>query len=343
MRQSTGHKKSHKVRNSILIVLGVLLLLIVLALLWYALKISKIQYDTGNGEWSIDTEISIPDEGETIFQDSDIPVVDDGQPIEVPDGDVWKDENVFNILLLGTDERSKEFSTNARADSILVLSLNKKEKTIKLVSLGRATGVPIPGRNDDLLTHTFRYGGAELTMKTVQDCFKVDVEKYIRVNFHTFEQLIDSVGGVDIALVKKEADALNQLTSAGLTEGEKDLTGAGAPQDCRLRSIDTDWQRVERQRKTLQAAAHKAKTLNLLELSGALDDILPLVKTNLTKGEITSLLLSAPGYLGKDFEQMTIPVKGSYWYKIGVDGREMNGIDFPQNIRILREFLYGAE
>lgn len=156
--------------------------------------------------------------------------MDDGQPIEVPDGDVWKDENVFNILLLGTDERSKEFSTNARADSILVLSLNKKEKTIKLVSLGRATGVPIPGRNDDLLTHTFRYGGAELTMKTVQDCFKVDVEKYIRVNFHTFEQLIDSVGGVDIALVKKEADALNQLTSAGLTEGENHLTGAdGSP------------------------------------------------------------------------------------------------------------------
>ncbi|MFQ9800786.1 MAG: hypothetical protein ACLR23_19710 [Clostridia bacterium] len=51
-----------------------------------------------------------------------------------------------------------------------------------------------------------------------------------------------------------------------------------ALQYCRLRSIDSDWQRVERQRKTLQAAAHKAKTLNLLELSGALDDILPLVK-----------------------------------------------------------------
>lgn len=246
-------------------------------------------------------------------------------------------------MLLGTDERTKEFNTNARADSILLLSLNKKEKTVKLVSLERATGVPIPGRNDDLLTHTFRYGGAELTLKTVQDCFKVDVEKYIRVNFYTFEQLIDSVGGVDVALEKKEADALNQLTGAGLTEGENHLTGAVALQYCRLRSIDSDWQRVERQRTTLQAAARKAKTLNLVELSGALDDILPLVKTNLTKGEITSLLLSAPGYLGKDFEQMTIPVKGSYWYKVGVDGREMNGIDFPKNIKILREFLYGAE
>ena len=343
MKQSTGPKKSHKVRNILLIVLGVFLILVWLALFWYILKISKIQYDTGNGDLSIDTEISIPDEDGSLFQDPDIPIVDDGTPIEVPDGDVWKDQNVFNILLLGTDERTKEFNTNARADSILLLSLNKKEKTVKLVSLERATGVPIPGRNDDLLTHTFRYGGAELTLKTVQDCFKVDVEKYIRVNFYTFEQLIDSVGGVDVALEKKEADALNQLTGAGLTEGENHLTGAVALQYCRLRSIDSDWQRVERQRTTLQAAARKAKTLNLVELSGALDDILPLVKTNLTKGEITSLLLSAPGYLGKDFEQMTIPVKGSYWYKVGVDGREMNGIDFPKNIKILREFLYGAE
>ena len=343
MKQSTGPKKSHKVRNILLIVLGVFLLLVLLALVWYILKISKIQYDTGNGDLSIDTEISIPDEDGSLFQDPDIPIVDDGTPIEVPDGDVWKDQNVFNILLLGTDERTKEFNTNARADSILLLSLNKKEKTVKLVSLERATGVPIPGRNDDLLTHTFRYGGAELTLKTVQDCFKVDVEKYIRVNFYTFEQLIDSVGGVDVALEKKEADALNQLTGAGLTEGENHLTGAVALQYCRLRSIDSDWQRVERQRTTLQAAARKAKTLNLVELSGALDDILPLVKTNLTKGEITSLLLSAPGYLGKDFEQMTIPVKGSYWYKVGVDGREMNGLDFPKNIKILREFLYGAE
>ncbi|MFQ9800787.1 MAG: LCP family protein [Clostridia bacterium] len=63
------------------------------------------------------------------------------------------------------------------------MSLNKKEKTIKLVSLGRATGVPIPGRNDDLLTHTFpAWRGGDQLAETVQDCFKVDVEKYIRVN-----------------------------------------------------------------------------------------------------------------------------------------------------------------
>ena len=129
-------------------------ILVFAALLWYYLKISKIQYDTGDGEVSIDTEISIPSDSETLFEESDIPIVDDGKPIEIPEGDVFKDKDVFNILLLGTDERTKEFNTFARADSIMILSLNKKEKSIKLVSLGRATGVPVPGRNDDLLTHT---------------------------------------------------------------------------------------------------------------------------------------------------------------------------------------------
>ena len=68
---------------------------------------------------------------------------------------IYHDDNVINILLLGTDERTDEFNENARAVAIMVMSLNTKEHTIKLIGIERGIGVPVPGRNDDWITHTF--------------------------------------------------------------------------------------------------------------------------------------------------------------------------------------------
>ena len=76
--------------------------------------------------------------------------------VEIEDGEIYSDKDVLNILLIGTDERTKKFSKNARADSIMILSLNRSKKTVKLVSLERGMLVSIPGREDDILTHTFR-------------------------------------------------------------------------------------------------------------------------------------------------------------------------------------------
>lgn len=267
------------------------------------------------------------------------------------DMEIFSDSDVFNILLLGTDERNDAYSTNARADSIMILSIDKENKTLKLVSLERGMGVPIlEGQYKgqyDWLTHCFRYGGASLMMKEVQECLRVDVDRYVRVNFKTFEQIINAVGGVDIELTALEAQGLNgevrtnARTKNKVSEGMNHLDGYDALQYSRLRYIDSDWKRIERQRNVIQNVVHKAKGMSLLELNDAANTILPLIQTNLTKGEIMELVLFAPNVLGTDIEQMSIPQKGTYGGMKGMGGRNLYAVDFETNAIILKEFLYG--
>ncbi|WP_367924243.1 LCP family protein [uncultured Ruthenibacterium sp.] len=329
-------------------VLTAILLVVVVAIAYYNSKLNLIHYDDGSRE--IDTSTSYPvDNDELDIGDlPDAPEGEDGT-IEILDGDIYSDRNVTNILLLGTDERTDEFSDNARADSIMVLSLNTKDHTMKLVSIERGIGVPIPGRNDDWLTHTFRYGGAALTMQTVRDCFKLDIDRYVRVNFYAFEKAIDTIGGIDIEITQEEADGLNGKVRTNATAeqevvaGINHLNGHDALAYSRIRYIDSDWKRIERQRKVIQAAIDQVKNADIATLNALADEILPMVQTNLTKAEITSLLLEMPSFIsaGAQMEQMTIPTYETCWNSVGVDGRKMIGVDFEANAKILREFFYG--
>lgn len=255
--------------------------------------------------------------------------------------------------MLGTDERTDEFNENARADAIMVMSLNTKEHTIKLISIERGIGVPVPGRNDDWITHTFRYGGAALTMQTVRDCFKLDVERYVRVNFNVVSKAIDKIGGVDIELTQAEAEHLNSAKKnyyesgsdiQTVRAGTNHLNGDTAMAYARIRKIDSDWKRIERQRTVIQAAINQVKNSDIFTLNALADAILPMVQTNLTKAEITRLMLEVPAFLseGSKMEQMTIPTYETCWNSVGVDGRKMIGVDFEANAQILREFFYGS-
>lgn len=307
-------------------------------------KLDKITYDK-NDNIEINSE-SIDGIDEEEIDTSNLPQKEDSEVV-LPEGEVSESSDVFNILLLGTDERTKEFNVNARADSMMILSLNLKEGTAKLVSLERGVGVPIEGRNIDLLTHTFRYGGAELTLKTVQDCFKVDVDRYVRVNFNVFEQIINAIGGVDINLTEAECQGLNgqvytnARTKAHVTPGINHLDGYDALQYARIRFIDDDWHRIARQRNVVQAVVNQAKNLSLSEINNVADTVLPMVMTNLTKTEIANLIFHAPKFLGVQIEQMTIPTADTCWGAVGVDGRRYIGVDFEANAKTLQEFFYG--
>lgn len=105
---------------------------------------------------------------------------------------------VLNIMLIGTDERSDDYSDNARSDSMMVLSLDFDNCTAKLVSFERGRGVPILSElyegEYDWLTHCFRYGGASLVLKELQECFSLDVNYYFRANFDSFVEIIEMLG-----------------------------------------------------------------------------------------------------------------------------------------------------
>ncbi len=265
------------------------------------------------------------------------------------------DLTYFNILLLGTDERAEggtiedfgaELRSGARADACMLLSLNLQEHTAKLVSLERAIGVPIEGYGEDWLTHTFAYGGAQMTLEAVQQLTGIDVRRYARVNVGAAAELIDAIGGVDIELTEVEAAALNgeiytnSTTRQRVHPGVNHLDGHDALAYARQRFIDDDFHRVQRQRNVLQAAIDQTKDLSLLEINDMLDIALPLVETNLSRQEISDLVLRAPGFLGVQLEQMTLPLSGMYGSKLTPDGRSMMMLDPEETSRILHEFFY---
>ena len=331
-------------------------------------KLGKLNYHDGTvteevAEEVVEEDVAqevAPEEESTEEAAEEVVLISDEEAEELgeaevilSDAELIFDKDVFNILLLGTDERTSKFSTNARADSIMLLSLNKKDNTMKLVSLQRGMGVPVlEGQYKDQydwITHIFRYGGADLMLKTVREMFNVDVDYYVRVNFNTFEQLVDSVGGVDITLDAEEAAHLNATRKtpgrlySEVVAGANHLDGANSLRYSRLRKIDSDWQRVQRQRNVIQAVVSSTGDMNLLELSNMLDEVLPLIQTNLTTTDILGLVSYAPAVLGKDIEQMTIPVKGTYGSMRGMGNRNLYAVNFQRNSEILQEFLYGAE
>ncbi|MDD4851388.1 MAG: LCP family protein [Gemmiger sp.] len=290
----------------------------------------------------------------------------------MPEGSPFTDSNVLNILLIGTDERTDavndadafthldrldgtrattEYSADARADSLILVSLNIQKDTIKLVSLERGIGVPIllPAYEGeyDWITHTFRYGGAKLTMQTVEDCFNVEVSHYVRVNFNSFVEIVDAVGGIDLNLTEDEAAALNwevpsnsMLIVNKVDSGWNHFDGYTALQYARLRSIDNDWKRIERQRTVVQAVLNRLDKITPTQLNDLFDGVLPLIQTNFSKTELAALLVQLPGFIGAKAEQLSLPAENTYGVRYGMDDRLMYDPDWVANIRLLHDFLY---
>lgn len=338
-----------KVKRSVKIVIAVVLVILLLltsGVIFYLSKLNLLQFSDGKIKWngSIDETDSETLEEENRMNEA-IADLEEKDSVDAT-GDIYKDKNYFNILLIGTDERTENFSDNARGDTCMILSIGKKDGSLKLISLERGMGVPIlDGKYKgqyDWLTHTFRYGGADLMMREVRECFKVDVERYIRVNFATFQKGVESVGGVDIILTATEADYINKYTNRDYTAGQNHLDGIAALRYARCRKIDSDWHRIERQRNVIQAVVTKTKDLTIFELNDLLNNVLPLVQTNLTRMEITELLLLAPKYRGVTIQQMTVPIKGSYGGMRGMGGRSLFSVNFDTNSKALREFIYGV-
>lgn len=344
-------QKTKKWRMILAAALLVLLAILVCAFVFVHRKLNLIQYDDGQRENNVTIGA-----GEEDDIDLDLSGLESVTPQGVPDGEIHTDSAVVNILLLGTDERSETFSDNARSDSMLLLSINREKKTAKLVSLQRGMGVPILegiyAGQCDWLTHCFRYGGASLVMKEVRECFKVDVEHYIRVNFYAVIGIVDLLGGIDVNLTQAEADYINSGYNRyeigrgeelqTVTAGENHLNGVTALAYARIRKIDSDWQRIKRQQTVIQACANQLKGADVTTLNRLLNQVLPMVQTNFTQWEIARLMVLAPEFLGVQFERMTLPAAGTYGSMTGMGGRSMFAPDFSENARILRQFLYGV-
>lgn len=338
--------KKHKILTALLVILLILLILVGVAVGYVYSKLSLINYDDGSSGNYMD-ESEPPEEAKDFLAEIeasgpgvDISGLEEMETFPViPDAEIQEDDDIFNILLLGTDSYDGSLTKYARSDCMILVSINKTEKTVKLVSLERGMGVYMEtgemAGQYDLLTHAFRWGGAQLVCDCVENHLRVEVDRYVRVTFTTVEKVVDAIGGIDVELTSSEANVL-----AGMQPGMNHMNGQQALAFARLRSIDSDWQRVERQRKVILAAVTALKNASLSELDEVLNVALPMVQTDMTKLEIADLLLYAPNFLKSEFDQMTIPKDGTYGFKDGIKGF---AVDYEVNSQILREFLYGAE
>ena len=270
-------------------------------------------------------------------------------PVVEATSDILQDDDVYNVLLIGTDERS-DYTDNARGDTCILMSLNTSGDVpvVSLVSLERGMGVPIL-RGEyagewDWLTHTFRYGGATLLMEEVSECFKIEVDHYVRVNFDAFRAGIDAIGGVDVTFDEAEKQYfIDGYKLETAVVGVNHLNGQHALNYARLREIDNDWRRIERQREVIISAIDQCRHLSPAQINSLVDTLLPMVKTNIPQTKIAEILLLVPQLRYVEVQQATIPQEGTYGSMIGLGGRSLFAVDFEANTAFLQEFLYNQQ
>lgn len=240
------------------------------------------------------------------------------------------EKDVVNVLLIGSDMRIPHTDDIGRGDVTMLCSLNKKTGAVKLASFERGTGVPWEGHEWLMLTSFYRFNGAVATTRVLGDCFQIDFDGYAHVDFESFKDIVDAIGGVDVELTAGEADAIG-LPYGGMNH----LDGDHALAFCRLRRIDSNWQRTGRQRRTLQAVLQKAKGMSLTELSGLADTVLPMIDTNLDNETLTGLMMNLTKFAGKTADQLMVPDQEH----ILPGGMGYNKVDFDYEAGRIREFL----
>ncbi|MDB8559597.1 LCP family protein [Turicibacter sanguinis] len=218
-----------------------------------------------------------------------------------------KESNVVNIAVFGLDQNGD--GSDGRSDAMKVLSLDMDNKTAKVTSLQRDTLIYIPGEIQDFdkLNHAYAYGGANLSMQTINYNFDLDLTRYVSFNFDAIEKIIDTIGGVEINIKDYEVPyARDQIKSAGLQM----LSGKQAMAYMRIRYADSDYVRMERQTTVMKAIFAQLKQTSYTQLLSLLNDMLPYIETNLTKDEIINLGLDALKIDLGNIEQYQIPTNG---------------------------------
>ncbi|HHT24308.1 MAG TPA: LCP family protein [Clostridiaceae bacterium] len=263
------------------------------------------------------------------------------------------DKDVTNILLLGIDSRDKT-QINERSDAIMILTINKTQKKVKLTSLQRDMLVEMPDQDMmDKLNHANVYGGPEYAIKTVNNMLRLGIDRYIVVNIRGLERVIDLLDGIEIDVQEEAIPFVNvcisetnrvfydttqaaYLTSAGL----QNLNGRQAVGYARNRStIGGDYDRMHYQQEVIQGIYSKFTEVSGNKKLELIKEALSMVTTNLTNKEILGLLQSVLPILDGKIENLTIPIEGYHTHYSGAAW--LNLCDFNGMIPIIQEFIFG--
>lgn len=268
------------------------------------------------------------------------------------------DENTQNILkgytniaLFGVDSRDGSLEKDARSDSIMIVSINHESKEVKIMSVYRDLCLRVPGYGFQKATHAYAYGGAELAMSMLNMNLDLDITEFATVDFGVLADIIDALGGIDIEVSEAEFSLINPLikeqnrVTGSDSEyldgpGYQHLNGTQATAYARIRKIDSDYMRAERQRLVLTKMFEKAKTAKVGTLLNIVDTVLPEVYTNLTSNEMIALAKDIFSYeiadtTGFPFEKYEGSLSDGLSY-VFADG-------FNNNVIALHQYLFNNE
>lgn len=237
-------------------------------------------------------------------------------------GDPVSSTHVKNILLIGEDTREEKISDTSRADSAIIASVNIDTGKISLTSVLRDLYVyfEIDGNGQyGKINAAASQGGMEEYIRTVERYYKIQIDNYAVVNFASFPKIIDSLGGVEIEITDREIHEINnnpkrygnvyiEKTYEG-TEGKMKLDGEQALAYCRIRKIDSDNARADRQKTVLLQLFNMLKGASSKELLRTVNDLVGYVYTGYSKKELVSLATYAlsNGWMNYETQTTSVP------------------------------------
>ena len=257
------------------------------------------------------------------------------------DASLMKSKNVINFLLIGVD------ASGGNSDSIIMLTVNKKTQKLFLTSFMRDSYTYINTKYGDKyakVNASYANGGADCLVETIENDYKIAIDHYVSVNFNTFKEIVDVMGGVTVPIQEYEARAMRAEGGYTGTYGDAvTLNGEDALIFCRIRHCDSDADvsRTRRQRTFITSIIHRAKDISMSQVSGVIGTLLKYVRTDCSTADLISL--ATQGLLGKwyDYEIITttepiescrLDYSGYAWVWI---------VDYPAAAQDLQKKIYG--
>lgn len=305
---------------------------------------STIDISEGGSTTGGDVTSSWFDGGHTrLYYDPSHPIVEVKQ----------KDPNIENILVFGIDARGTN-DVDCRSDCIMILSVNKKDNTLKLISIMRDTGVYLGDTEDTLgsrlnkINSAYHYGGVGMMINTINVTFGLDIQRFVMFDFGSAAEIIDLCGGIEIDIKPEEVSHLNQNldeaqaldgnTSPHVTSGGVQvLDGHQAVAWSRIRHLDSDFVRASRQRTVATALMNKVNDMSYAAKLQLLNDSAGVFETNMQSVDIMRVAFNCFDCLD-GLEEHRIPEDDLYYVQ---QDPWMMIIDFETQKQRLNEYIWG--
>lgn len=259
-------------------------------------------------------------------------------------------DEVYNVVLLGIDTLAEE----KNADTIVVASMNITDKTYHIIQFMRDLYVDIPGYGKEVLSEAYRYGGGALVTQTISDNFAINIEGYISVDFESFPKIIDSMGGINITLTKEEAEYLNTTNyisikaNRTMIEGKQTVNGDQALGYCRIQEVpnkddlEYDFGRVTRAKAVLNQLFQKASGMSLGDMLYSMNEVLPYLRTNLTKEKFRSMLETMSEIGMSQLDSLRVPIY-QYYSRETLNNHTIYVPEVEETTKKIETLIYGEE